>query len=65
MKQSFTKKIVGKWRMCMDFTDLCPKDSYLLTNIDGLIDGASKFQILGFIGAHLGYNQVRMTLNDA
>ena len=31
------KKANGKWRMCMDFTDLnksCPKDSYLLLRID-------------------------------
>ena len=31
------KKTNGKWRMCMDFTDLnksCPKDSYLLLRID-------------------------------
>ena len=31
------KKANGKWRMCVDFTDLnkaCPKDSYLLPRID-------------------------------
>ncbi|GAU32570.1 hypothetical protein TSUD_218280 [Trifolium subterraneum] len=38
------KKANGKWRMCVDFTDLnkaCPKDPYPLPNIDRLIDGAS------------------------
>ena len=31
------KKANGKWRMCVDFTDLnkaCPKDSFLLPRID-------------------------------
>ena len=31
------KKTDGKWRMCVDFTDLnkaCPKDSYPLPRID-------------------------------
>ena len=34
------KKANGKWRMCVDFTDLnkvCPKDSYLLPWIDTLV----------------------------
>ncbi|KAK4407920.1 Transposon Ty3-G Gag-Pol polyprotein [Sesamum angolense] len=34
----------GKWRICIDFTDLnkaCPKDSYLLPRIDALIDSTS------------------------
>ena len=37
------KKSNGKWRMCVDFTDLnkaCPKDSYPLPNIDALVDSA-------------------------
>ena len=35
------KKVNGKWRMCVDFTNLnkaCPKDSYLLSRIDLLVD---------------------------
>ncbi len=34
------KKSNGKWRMCVDFTDLnktCPKDSYPLSNIDQMV----------------------------
>ena len=35
------KKSNGKWRMCVDFTDLnkaCPKDSYPLPSIDALVE---------------------------
>jgi len=38
------KKSNGKWRMCVDFTDLnkaCPKDSYPLPSIDALVDSAA------------------------
>ncbi|XP_068498336.1 uncharacterized protein [Phaseolus vulgaris] len=37
------KKSNGKWRMCVDFTDLnkaCPKDSYPLPSIGALVDSA-------------------------
>ena len=37
------KKVNGKWRMCTDYTDLnkaCSKDSYPLSSIDRLVDGA-------------------------
>ena len=38
------KKANGKWRMCVDFTDLnkaCPKDSYPLPRIDQLVDSTA------------------------
>ena len=34
----------GKWRMCVDYTDLnraCPKDSFPLLKIDQLIDSTA------------------------
>ena len=39
------KKSNGKWRMCIDFTDMnkaCPKDSFPLPRIDQLVD-STKF----------------------
>ena len=53
--------------MCVDYTDLnkaYPKDSYPLRNIDHLVDCASRFGMLSFRGAYLGYNQVKMHPND-
>jgi len=57
------KKSNGKWRMCVDYTDLnkaCPKDSYPLSTIDRLVDGAAGDQILNFLDAYSGYNQIQM-----
>ena len=57
------KKSNGKWRMCMDFTNLnkaCPKDSYSLPSIDALVDSASGCKLLSFLDAFLGYNQIKM-----
>jgi hypothetical protein len=62
------KKANGKWRMCVDFTDLniaCQKDPYPLPNIDKLIDGASGYKILSFMDAYSGYNQIMMNPAEA
>jgi hypothetical protein len=62
------KKSNGKWRMCVDFTDLnkaCPKDPYPLPSIDRLIDGASGYKTLSFMDAYSGYNQIKMNAADA
>jgi hypothetical protein len=62
------KKSNGKWRMCVDYTDLkmaCPKDPYPLPNIDHLIDSASWYRTLSFMDAYSGYNQIRMDPLDA
>ena len=57
------KKANGKWRMCVDFIDLnkaCPKDSYPLPCIDQLVDSTAGHQLLSFIDAFSGYNQIKM-----
>ena len=48
------KKANGKWRMCVDFTNLnkaYPKDSYPLPRIDTLIDSTARHQLLSFMDA--------------
>ena len=53
------KKANGKWRMCVDFTDLnkaCPKDSYSLLHIDQLVDLTTGHKLLSFMNAFSGYN---------
>ena len=57
------KKANGKWRMCVDFTDLnkaSPKDSYPLPRIDQLVDSTAGHQLLSFMDAFSGYNQIKM-----
>ena len=57
------KKANGKWRMCVDFTDLnraCPKDSYSFPQIDTLVDSTARHQLLSLMDAFLGYNQIKM-----
>jgi len=61
------KKANGKWRMCVDFTDLnkaCPKDSYSLPNINTLVDSTSGCKMLSFLDAFSGYNQIKMHPKD-
>ena len=61
------KKANGKWRMCVDFTDLnkaCPKDSYPLPRIDQLVDSTVGHKLLSFMDAFSGYNQIKMDEAD-
>ncbi|XP_063939813.1 uncharacterized protein LOC135148496 [Daucus carota subsp. sativus] len=61
------KKANGKWRMCVDFTDLndaCPKDCFPLPRIDTLIDATAGHEMLSFMDGFSGYNQIRMNKDD-
>jgi len=61
------KKANGSWRMNVDFTDLnkaCPKDSYPLPRIDTLVDSTARHQLLSFMDAFSGYNQIMMDESD-
>ena len=61
------KKANGKWRLCIDFTDLnkaCPKDSFPLPRIDIIVDATTGHELLSFMDAFSGYNQISMDPND-
>ena len=61
------KKNNRKWRMCIDFTDLnraCPKNSYPLSRIDTLVDSKARHELLSFMDAFSGYNQIKMKEDD-
>lgn len=61
------KKVNGKWHMCKDFIDInkaCPKDSYLLSRIDQLVNAASSHKLLTFINAFSSYNQIQMAIQE-
>jgi hypothetical protein len=61
------RKSNGKWRMCVDFTDLnkaCPKDSFPLPRIDALVDSTSGYELLSFMDAFSGYNKILMHPED-
>ena len=61
------KKANGKWRMCVNFTDLnkaCPKDSFPLLRINQLVDFTIGHKLLTFMDAFSRYNQIKMVEED-
>ena len=61
------KKANGKWRLCIDFTDVnraCPKDSFPLPRIDLIVDATAGHELLSFMDAFSGYNQISMDPDD-
>ena len=61
------KKENDKWRLCIDFTDInraCPKDSFPLPQIELAIDATAGHELLSFMDAFSGYNQISMDPDD-
>jgi hypothetical protein len=61
------KKANGKWRMCIDFTDLnkaCLKDEFPLLRIDFLVDAAATSELMSLLDCYSGYHQIWMKKED-
>ena len=61
------KKANGKWRMCVDFTNLnqaYSKDSFPLPRINQLADSTAGHKLLTFMDAFSGYNEILMAEED-
>ena len=64
---ALVKKENDKWQLCIDFIDLnrvCPKDSFPLPQIDLIVDAITGHELLNFVDAFSGYNQINMDPND-
>ena len=61
------KKANGKWRLCIDFTDVnraCPKDSFPLPWIDIIVDATAGHELFNFMDTFSDYNQISMNPDD-
>jgi hypothetical protein len=61
------RKANGKWRMCIDFTNLnkaCPKDEFPLPRIDSLVDVATTSELMSLLDCYSGYHQIWMKKKD-
>src|SRR4051812_4465654 len=53
--------------MCIDYGPInknCPKDHFSLPRIDQIIDSTAGCDLLSFLDAYSGYNQIRMKEED-
>src|SRR6266511_766378 len=60
------KKKNGKWRMCVDYTDLnkaCPKNLFGLPRIDQVVDSTAGSELLCFLVAYSGYHQASLVVS--
>jgi hypothetical protein len=61
------KKVNGKWRICIDFTDpnkACPKDEFPLPRIDFFVDAAATSELMSLLDCYSGYHQIWMKKED-
>src|ERR1044072_3088088 len=61
------KKDTDVLRMCIDYGPVnkhCPKDHFRLPRIDQIIESTAGCDLLSFLDAYSGYNQIRMKEED-
>ena len=61
------KKKNGKWRVCVDFTDLnkaYPKDPFPMPKIDQLVDATVGHPRMSFLDAFQRYHQIPLAAED-
>ena len=57
----------GKWRVCVDFTDLnraFPKAPFPMPKIDQLVDATYRHPRMSFLDAFQGYHQIALAPED-
>ncbi|XP_062107218.1 uncharacterized protein LOC133818380 [Humulus lupulus] len=51
---------LGRLAHFSDLTKACPKDCFPLPKIDLMVDATSRYELLYFMDAYTGYNQISM-----
>jgi hypothetical protein len=61
------KKKNGKWRMCVDYTNLnkaCPEVPFPLPRIDQIVYSTARCELFCFLDTYSGYHQIKMKESD-